>query len=148
MPRPINQTAADRRREDYAVSLFANALRKKWGALTVWRCDPLYLSACDAIIQRKERLLFVEVKCRTCSVHDYNTYLISAAKMEKLQEISSVHTCALVVKWRDALGVYYVKGNDIPDDVTKSLGGRDDRNQDGDIEMCWHIPITSFQILD
>ena len=89
--------------------------------------------------------LDVEVKIRTTPMNAYKTYLVSSAKMENLQASAAGHKAALLVRWKDAMAVYYVQPEGVPADVRVEMGGRRDRGQTNDIELVWHIPISKFK---
>ena len=143
--RPINETAANRVKEDAVVAEFVEHLSKRVSDLVVWRADRKYLSRLDAILQSNNKLLFVEVKIRTTPMNAYKTYLVSSAKMENLQAAAAGHKAALLVRWTDAMAVYYVQPQGVPADVRVQMGGRRDRGQTNDIEPVWHIPISKFK---
>ena len=127
------------------VAEFVDHLSKRVSDLVVWRADRKYLSRLDAILQSNNKLLFVEVKIRTTPMNAYKTYLVSSAKMENLQASAAGHKAALLVRWTDAMAVYYVQPEGVPADVRVEMGGRRDRGQTNDIELVWHIPIYKFK---
>ena len=56
--RPINETAANRVKEDAAVAEFVDHLSKRVSDLVVWRADRKYLSRLDAILQSNNKITY------------------------------------------------------------------------------------------
>ena len=86
---------------------------------------------------------FVEVKCRTNHSTQFDTYIISLAKVSAAKHLAQVTKLPvfLVVKWNDATGCVLL------DQVESShitFGGRYDRGDWQDEEPLVHIPISDF----
>lgn len=97
------------------------------------------------IMQGDTPTALAEVKCRTCRVGDFGTYMISAHKyalMENYAQSMKIRA-VLAVQWSDALG--YVE---IPSAAAfPGIGGRKDRGDDHDREPVMHIPISAFVLV-
>ena len=145
---PINETPGDRQREERAIRLYEEHLRRTVGPVTVHRAPLGGMNPCDAIVEIEDHLLFLEVKCRTIASHKHATYIIGQRKMQNLQFISIKQTAGLLVHWTDKMGLFVMQGRSRPRDVTVAMAGRTDRGQEGDQELCWHIPIRLFKMIE
>lgn len=88
----------------------------------------------------------VEVKNRTNLQRKYPTYMISKLKVDSCVEEASKMGAffLLVVKWSDDIGWINI---DRPDYYPAKVGGRFDRNDNGDVESVYHIPVKEFKPL-
>ena len=145
---PINETPEDREREERAIRLYEEHLRRTVGPVTVHRAVPGGKSPCDAIVEIENYLMFLEVKCRTIASTTYDTYIIDEDKMQNLQFMSIKQTAGLLVHWTDRLGLFIMQGRTRPRDIYVAMAGRNDRGQKNDMEMCWHIPIRLFKTIE
>jgi|TARA_R110000796_G_scaffold26400_3_gene73488 hypothetical protein len=99
----------------------------------------------DYAMYRNDNLVgFSEVKCRTNSVQDYKTYIISLSKVMSARRLSSVTSTKslLIVSWSDAIGWI-----DFFSDFKVKQGGRSDRNDWQDQEPVCHFDIKDFKII-
>lgn len=112
-------------------------------------------SAVDAALMNDEkRLAIVEVKCRK---KRYDTLMIDLSKVQTLRFWTHNEPIngLLVVKWPD-FAPHYIDVNrhlqwgqseeygDVPTDVTVSVGGRKDRGDSHDLDVCVYIPTSRF----
>ena len=91
----------------------------------------------------KKRVAVGEIKVRTNNKNHYPTYLISASKINSLNERWSPTPFFLIVKWTDEIGWVKVDDDSIRGWKIKT-GGREDRNNPKDKELCYLIPIEQF----
>lgn len=89
---------------------------------------------------------WVEVKCRSCGIDQYDTYFISAKKILNGVFLSqnTGSPFILAVQWTDALGYINIK-SDTKFDIR--IGGRRDRNDWQDVEPMAHFSTRDFNIL-
>jgi hypothetical protein len=93
-----------------------------------------------------KRVAVGEVKVRTCASTDWETYMISKAKIDSVFECWHPLPFILIVAWTDRIG--WVAVTDASRQQWKVIpGGRVDRGDPRDIEDCYHIPIDSFRRL-
>lgn len=86
---------------------------------------------------------FVEIKCRMIPSWQYDTLILSMAKVLRGKAITRETgvPSILCVRWNDMIG--YVHFTDIESDI--AIGGRTDRGDPQDIEPVYHIPINRFR---
>lgn len=134
--RPIYETEADLRNERELIAAL-NGL---------WRTESAKLPrsyGLDYTLTRGGKVAaFVEIKCRTVPSWQYDTYMISLAKVLKARSLGSGANvpAILLVRWNDSAG--YVDLRTVPLDV--EVGGRTDRGDAQDIEPVCMIPIKQF----
>ena len=98
---------------------------------------------------------FIEVKCRA---NKYHTLMIDVGKICRLRRVARDYCVPglLVVKWGEAPPQYIDVCTDlqwgedeelgpIPVDVTIERGGREDRGDPEDIDLCAYIPVSRFR---
>lgn len=140
MSRPAYETEDDRAAQDRALRRVVNGAWAMNYALAPAK------SAVDAIAGKNGRWTrILEVKCRTASHRAYPTYMLARSKYENLLRLGEDQKVKpfLIVEWSDELG--YVQ---LPCNHTIGPGGRTDRGDPADEEMCVYIPITEFTILE
>lgn len=98
----------------------------------------------DVTFWRDEKRVAVgEIKVRTNVRNFYPTYLISANKINSVNERWSPTPFFLIVRWTDQ--ICWVK---VDDDSIRGwqirMGGREDRNNPKDKELCYLIPVDQF----
>lgn len=84
--------------------------------------------------------LYAEMKCRTCSRHEYGTYSVSATK--KVNAARLGRPTILVVEWTDGVGVLSIHKPDYYE-----MGGRRDRGDPRDIELMAHYDVERFRMI-
>lgn len=117
-------------------------ISRKWG---ISYCKMPITYKLDYAMYRNDNLVgFSEVKCRTNSVQDYKTYIISLSKVMSARRLSSVTSTKslLIVSWSDAIGWI-----DFFSDFKVKQGGRSDRNDWQDQEPVCHFDIKDFKII-
>jgi hypothetical protein len=90
-----------------------------------------------------KRVACGEIKVRTCTSDNYKTYLISKGKIDSIFDRWHPLPIILIVSWTD--GIYWIA-------ITEkskahwfvAKGGRKDREDEKDIEDCYHIPVDEF----
>lgn len=95
-------------------------------------------------------MAFAELKCRNCSMENYETYMISMAKIMTGMRMSLPETMNhqkiesyLFVRWNDKQA-YVVINDDMIQRSTLVFTGRTDRGQNADIEPQFEIPMELF----
>jgi len=122
----------------------ANALAEKW------KCEQKKLgelSHIDRGLYREGRLsAYVEIKCRNNAHDKYPDYMIDAHKLGAGLWVSHYDGLPffLVIRFTD--GIYYHRVTD-ESLRTQGVGGRTDRGDPLDVEMCTYIPMERFQKL-
>lgn len=94
-----------------------------------------------------ETVLYVEVKERFCSRHRYSTYWLGESRLLRMSRVArrdGVMTL-LLVQWTDALG--FVDPNRALENSTISVGGRNDRNDERDVERMAAFPFSLFTFI-
>jgi hypothetical protein len=140
LKRPIYETPDDRERER-GVQL---VLQRMWGG--VWTEMPEH-HAYDFVVQMHGRTGLVEIKCRDNPRGQYDTLMIGAEKIAQLLRHAERQgaTPVLVIRYTDAI----VHTRPCWDDVHGARpGGRRDRGDPRDLELCAHIPSRRFRALD
>ena len=87
---------------------------------------------------------FAEVKARRCDLNTYPSVMISLSKVmhaKMLTEATGL-PCHLILLYRDALAKL-----DFAADFTVSPGGRSDRNDPQDQDVCAYYPIERLQVI-
>ena len=101
-----------------------------------------------AIVSDGEIKGFCEIKRRSHDRNKYPTLILSALKYRELLdwELNFKPAC-LIVAWNDQLGIH--KPAEYHGQQYRiEVGGRSDRNRNGDLEPVVHIPVNHFQRID
>jgi hypothetical protein len=117
-----------------------SALSKKFNC--TFRKMPIKYGLDYAALRNGRVVAFIEIKCRTCRSDKYDEYMISLHKVMAAAKLSSTTNlpCFLVVAWTDAIGYTHISAPSV------EFGGRQDRNDEDDIEPVALIPISHFNI--
>jgi len=134
--RPTYETEADLRNERDLIS----AINQLWQTSSAKL--PRGYSLDYALTRDGRVVAFVEIKCRTVSSEQYETYMISLAKVLKAKSLGNAVAVPayLLVRWNDGVGYIDLRTVDL--DVR--VGGRVDRGDSQDIEPVCMIPIKQF----
>lgn len=104
------------------------------------------LCAIDGLICRLDGSLWclAEIKIRANESNKYTTYLLSSEKHKNIIDISEKLKvpALLIVKFSDC-----VMATTLRDNYLTSSGGRIDRDDTKDIELCAYIPISEFRLV-
>jgi hypothetical protein len=118
-----------------------------------WGCDvyklPVMESADFAIEVSGEYVGLMEVKCRTYSYDQLDKMgglIISKRKVDAVFNLAKEHDVFVVLAVRLS-GVIYVMSRRILSDFEVIKAGRRDRNDPQDIEECYLIPMSCFEVL-
>jgi len=87
---------------------------------------------------------FAEVKARRCDLNTYPSVMISLSKVmhaKMLTEATGL-PCHLILLYRDALAKL-----DFASGFTVSPGGRSDRNDPQDLDVCAYYPIERLNVI-
>jgi hypothetical protein len=106
-------------------------------------------SADFAIEVSGEYVGLMEVKCRTYSddqLDKMGGVIISKRKVEAVFNLAKEHDVFVVLAVRLS-GVIYVMSRRILSDFEVIKAGRRDRNDPQDIEECYLIPMSCFEVL-
>lgn len=138
MGRPKYETDRDRAAEKSVLEILA----RKWGVEYVIAPD---FSPYDATLTKRGVLMAaVEIKCRAHYFATYDSLLISKRKVDRLIEICQPrYRPLLVVSLLDRIVGIELDGN-----YPTELGGRTDRGDDKDLEICYKIPIQRFNKIE
>ncbi len=137
---PGHENAASRADEARLVALIEAA----------WGCTHEKLpikNRVDGLLRRGGALMaYVEMKSRKVLREAYPTFMISLDKWmyaRQLAENSGGVPVLIVVEWLD--GVFWIRQDEVTYKV--GIGGRNDRNDPLDLELCVHVPIHFFKPL-
>lgn len=88
---------------------------------------------------------WLEVKCRNCTIGQYETYFISYKKIVNGLRLAddSGKPFILAVQWSDALGWIKIERSRFE----VKIGGRRDRNDWQDVEPMAHFKTQDFQLI-
>ena len=104
------------------------------------------LCAVDGLISRLDGSLWclAEIRIRSNHSNKYTTYLLSSKKHKNIIDMSiRLRVPALlIVKFTDC-----VMATTLRDNYLTSSGGRLDRNDIQDIELCAYIPMSEFRLV-
>ena len=135
--RPQNQTDHDIKNE----RLVADA-RENIG-VEVYKLPVQY--RLDWLLRRDGQPIgFAEVKARKCDLNTYPSVMISLSKVmhaKMLTEATGL-PCHLILLYRDALAKL-----DFSSEFTVSPGGRTDRNDPQDQDVCAYYPIERLTVI-
>ena len=137
MKRPIYETIQDLTNESSVMY----ALSEKFNC--TFRKMPRKYGLDYAALRDGRVVAFLEVKCRTCRSDKYEEYMLSLHKVMAATKLSSTTNlpCFLVVAWTDAIGYTHISAPSV------GFGGRQDRNDNDDMEPVALIPINHFHIV-
>ncbi len=135
--RPVYETENDLRNERDVVESLSNLWCTKSHKM------PRAYSLDYLLTRERKAVAFVEIKCRQVPSWQYDTLMISMAKILKGRAITreTELPSLLVVKWNDMVGYVYMSEIDM--DI--QVGGRTDRGDAQDIEPVCMIPIENFR---
>jgi len=94
----------------------------------------------DWLLRRNNQPIgFAEVKARKCNLNTYPTVMISLSKVIHAQMLTQATglPCYLILFYRDALAKL-----DFASDFTVNPGGRADRDDPQDQDVCAYYPVT------
>jgi hypothetical protein len=131
------ETAADLKAELEAAAKIARA----FGWKTLVKLKRSYYVDWAGVGMDSRIAGWVEFKRRTVSRAEYPSYMISAQKVQALEQLAKATSLPsyLVIQWTDSLGFCRdFSGCDL------RIGGRIDRNDPEDYEPCFMIPIERF----
>lgn len=144
--RPTYETPEDLGNEDAVAA----TLERIWKGYEVRKLRS-YDKIDRAVVPRgsKHPRALVEIKCRTVTMQQYDTYLIS---FDKVRDALGFYAQTgipvfFVVRWLDALGYYKIDQPSLDEDIKLGIGGRTDRDDPNDVELCAFIPINRFEVL-
>jgi len=128
--------------EDVLAALDVAACVENSWKCSAFRLPPLSVvdfALCDAGVLKA----FAEVKVRDNAHDAYDEYMISLVKWSVLYELTTMtkSPAFLVVKFTD--GLYYTKITEKPFRVAR--GGREDRGDTQDKELCAFVPMKLFK---
>lgn len=134
------ETRGDLDKEEVVLKIFClnmNCTHKKIKEIDQYSPDASFWRA-------GERVAIGEVKVRTCTMDAYTTYMISKGKVDHLIMRWHPIPIFLIVKWKGD-GIHWVRLSDNNTCNWRVMdGGRKDRDDEKDIEPCYHIPIGEF----
>ena len=139
--RPVYETQFDRNNEQSIIEKYC----QKFG-LTYHKQPKRHVL--DYALFREGNVFhgFAEVKKRKCKKSTYSTYLLSRDKWDamKMAKIHNDHSSTLIVQWADCIGYVWLE---LLGDPHWVWGGRTDRNDPDDQELCALINISDFEEL-
>ena len=134
--RPLYETDFDRARESNVLEYIQSKIDCR-----VTKAPPK--ANFDAFLVGPDNLAtaMVEIKTRNNASTKYPTYMISASKCTKCNELAESYKVpfVLVVRFTDGVFATTVKGKYLVE-----MGGRYDRNDPRDREPCVFIPMNKF----
>jgi len=137
--RPKYETQADRKNEQRVSEI----LKSK--GFTVMKL-PISYQLDWAIIDDSTGKIssFGEVKTRTFNMDKYPTAMVNLHKVIKANDISACTglPCYLIVLYLDALARI-----DFASEFEVKVGGRSDRNDPQDRDVCAYYPISGFRVV-
>jgi hypothetical protein len=136
--RPVYQRQDDLDNERYIFKL----IELNWKCI-VEKAEPFALM--DGLAKRDGKLkALIEIKRRKTNANDYEGYMISAAKFDKLKALSKEQEVPafLVVKFNDMIAYTKIEG-----EPKREMKGRYDRNDRFDQEECVFINMGLFKRL-
>jgi hypothetical protein len=137
--RPIYETDYDRQREGSVSAYVTEKYRctfKKSEDLTSF--DGVFAD------YNGQDFAVAEIKVRNNRSDKYPTYMISAAKVDAILAYANDRALFPMLLVGFTNGVFITK---LSNHYLKSLGGRRDRNDPSDIEVCVYIPMERFKAL-
>lgn len=87
---------------------------------------------------------FAELKARRCNMKDYPSVMISLSKVMAADQLTQTTglPCYLILLYRDALARV-----EFHEDFTVGMGGRTDRDDPADYEVCAFFPIERLSVI-
>lgn len=139
MSRPLYETQLDKTREAAAIQLAASR----------WRASPVKLPMqyrIDYALMRDDRIAaLAEVKCRDVDASQYPSLMLSLAKWQAGIALAGLLRVPFIIVASYADGARFVKVNELDAAaVTFGFGGRNDRNDEQDMEPVVYIPASCF----
>ena len=136
--RPVYETQADRNNEQSIIKKYCDRF-----GLTYYKQPKRHVLDYALFWQDGIFYGFAEVKKRSCKKSTYSTYLLSRDKWDAVRSSKLLHdhSSILIVQWIDATGFVWLDNISNPHWV---WGGRTDRNDPEDQELCALINITYF----
>lgn len=140
--RPRYETAADRTREAGAMQRFVSAFQN----VTAEKLSQGHRADFLAV-DGNNRKAYVEVKTRTCTSGQYETYHVSHDKLKSLLALAEKdgYDAVLLVQWKDKTG--YIPVKRYLANATFKQGGRWDRKDKFDVEEMAEVPISLFKFI-
>jgi len=139
MNRPMYETPESLKNEDEVAQKISAAWNTKLNKIPIkYRVD-------YAAERNGKIVAWIEVKCRTYNMNDFDTFMLSLDKYNASVELGKITNLpvTLVVRWKDKIGyadLLHCRG------VIK-MGGRKDRGDPQDVEPAVYIPIEDFREL-
>ena len=130
---PLYETRGDRLHEKRVAEMVGEA----WG-VGILRLPELSRPG-DYLLHDEGRLLgIIEIKRRTTAHDKYDTFMLSASKVEQMMlAIRALHTDAwIIIEFTD--GIFYCTAKTMAAGVLRT-GGRYDRNDSTAVELLHHI---------
>jgi Holliday junction resolvase-like predicted endonuclease len=137
MARPMYETEADRRKEQDLADAFKQQGYDFYKLPLQYRLDFIVFKNCKA-------LAFVEVKHRSCRMHRYTTAMVSLSKVIQARLLTQ-HTglpAYLINVYTDSIARF-----DLAGDYEIGEGGRSDRGDAQDADICAYFPVGSATVL-
>lgn len=139
MARPRYETAADLNNEQ-RVAEFLKANQYTWHKLPVQY-------GLDGVIWgdiEEKPIAFGEIKARTFEVGKFDTAMVNLHKVVRAKQLTETTGLPsyLIVLWTDALGRI-----SFDEEHSLQMGGRYDRGDPQDSDICAYYPISGFKIL-
>jgi hypothetical protein len=139
---PRYETAHDRINEEDVAKIFClnmNCTHRKIREIDDYSPDVSFW-------RDGRRVAVGEIKCRKYTKDRFQTYLISANKVDSLIERWHPTPIFLIVRWTDRIGWIRLTESDALV-WTQEIAGRKDRDEPKDQEFCYMIPIRQFKRL-
>ena len=137
MNRPQYESAVDIQNEKLVADALANI------GVEVYKLPIQY--RLDWLLRRNGQPIgFAEVKARKCDLHTYPTVMISLSKVMHARLLTEATglPAHLILLYRDALAKL-----DFAADFTVHPGGRTDRNDPQDLDVCAYYPISRLTVI-
>lgn len=139
MNRPMYETPESLKNENKVAQKISAAWNTKLNKIPIkYRVD-------YAAERNGKIVAWIEVKCRTYNMNDFDTFMLSLDKYNASVELGKITNLpvTLVVRWKDKIGyadLLHCRG------VIK-MGGRKDWGDPQDVEPAVYIPIEDFREL-
>jgi len=137
MARPMYETEADRKKEQALAEAFAEHGFEFYKLPIQYRLDFL-------VMKGDEPRAFIEVKHRNVRLFQYDTAMISLSKVIQARTLTQ-HTglpAYLLNVYQDCIARF-----DFSDDFTLGKGGRSDRGDPQDADVCAYFPIRAATVV-
>ena len=137
MHRPVYVTEADLYNQDAILRLVASKQE-----FTFDRADIFdFYSHRLFNAETGEQFGIAQVKCRKCAHTAFSMYLLGKSKYDKL--VNANYPAYLIVGWSDVTGILKIPG----EETLFHMGGRFDRADPKDREVCAYLPIVRFELI-